>query len=83
MFHIVSRQLIVKELIPAIYRQTNVPYGPHDLALLLIVLAVGSLVDLKLPPYNLEAQHYHRLARATLALQPVLAEQSVVTIKVC
>jgi hypothetical protein len=73
---------MVHELIPVIYKQIHVPYGPHDLALMLIVLGIGSLVDLQLQPYNLEAQHYYRLARATLVLQPVLGEQSVVTIKV-
>lgn len=83
MFHIVSRHKLVNELIPIIYKQNPVPYGPHDLALLLIVLGIGSLVDLNLPPYNLEAQHYYHLARATLAIQPVLGAQSVVTIKVC
>ncbi|EDR10520.1 uncharacterized protein LACBIDRAFT_317008 [Laccaria bicolor S238N-H82] len=82
MFHIVSRQLCVNELIPTIYKQNAKPYGPHDLALLLIVLGIGCLVDLKLRPFNLEAQHYYQLARATLALQSVLAERSVVTIKV-
>lgn len=82
MFHIVSRQQLVNELIPVIYRQRNVPYGPHDLALMLVVLGIGSLVDLTQQPYCFEAQHYYRLARASLALQPVLAEQSVVTIKV-
>ncbi|KDR74952.1 hypothetical protein GALMADRAFT_249900 [Galerina marginata CBS 339.88] len=82
MFHIVSRHKLVNELIPILYKQVNTPYGPHDLALLLVVLGIGSLVDLNLPPYNLEAQHYYRLARATLALQPVLGAQSMVTIKV-
>jgi hypothetical protein len=82
MFHIVSRQQMINELIPAVYKQTQVSYGPHDLALMLIVLGIGSLVDLTLPPYNLEAQHYYRLARASLALQPILGQQSVVTIKV-
>lgn len=82
MFHIVSRQQMVGELIPVIYKRMRVSYGPHDLALMLIVLGIGSLVDLNLEPYNLEAQHYYRLARAAMALQPVLGEQSVVTIKV-
>ncbi|PPQ92520.1 hypothetical protein CVT25_010353 [Psilocybe cyanescens] len=82
MFHIVSRHKLVNELIPVIYKQTPVPYGPHDLALLLIVLGIGSLVDLNLTPYNIEAQHYYRLCRATLALQSVLGAPSVVTIKV-
>jgi hypothetical protein len=82
MFHIVSRQHMVDELIPAVYKQTRVSYGPHDLALLLIVLGIGALVDLDLPPYNLEAQHYYRLAKAAVTLQPVLGQQSIVTIKV-
>lgn len=82
MFHIVSRDKLVNDLIPIIYKQTSIAYAPHDLAFLLAVFAIGSLVDLNLPPYNLEAQHYYRLSRATLALQPVLGVQSVVTIKV-
>ncbi|PPQ66791.1 hypothetical protein CVT24_008700 [Panaeolus cyanescens] len=81
-FQIISRHKLVNELIPIIYKENPVPYGPHDLALLLTVLAIGSLVDSNLPPYNLEAQHYHYLARATLALQPVLGAQSLVTVQV-
>lgn len=83
MFNIVSRQTLVHELIPMVYKQTPVSYGPHELALLLVVLGIGSLVDLNLPPYDLEAQHYYRLTRATMVLQPVLGAQSMVTIKVC
>ncbi|KAG6864818.1 hypothetical protein C0991_006939 [Blastosporella zonata] len=82
MFQIVTRQQVIKELIPAIYKQSRVSYGPHDLALMLIVLGIGTLVDLNLSPYSLEAQHYYRLSRAALALQPVLGQQSIVTIKV-
>jgi len=87
MFQIVSRQQVVDHLIPSIYRprvdSLEPPgYGPHDLALLLIVLAIGALVDPALPPYNAEAQHYYRLARAALCLHSVFAKRSVVTIKV-
>ncbi|KAJ6613565.1 hypothetical protein B0H10DRAFT_2436370 [Mycena sp. CBHHK59/15] len=81
MFHIVSRRQLVDELIPAIYKQVCVSYGPHELAVLLITLGIGALVDLNLQPYNLEAQHYYRLAQAAVGLQPVLTEPSVVTIK--
>lgn len=49
---------------------------------MLIALAISALVDLNLEPYNLEAQHYYRLALAAMGLQPVLLQQSVVTIKV-
>jgi hypothetical protein len=82
MFSIVSRQQLVNELIPAIYKRIPTDYGSHELGLLYTVLAMGCLVDLSLPPYDLEAQHYYRLARAALALQPVLEDASVVTVKV-
>ncbi|KAJ7337354.1 hypothetical protein DFH08DRAFT_705678 [Mycena albidolilacea] len=81
MFHIVSRRQLIDELIPAIYKQTRISYGPHELAVLLITLGIGALVDLNLHPYNLEAQHYYRLAQAALSLQSVMTESSIVTIK--
>lgn len=31
-----------------------------------ILLAIGTLMDPKQPPYNLEAEKYHQLARAAL-----------------
>ncbi|KAG6808486.1 hypothetical protein H0H92_003983 [Tricholoma furcatifolium] len=80
MFQIVTRQQVIKELIPTIYKRVRVSYGPHDLSLMLIVLGIGTLVDLNLPPYSLEAQHYYRLSQAALALQPALG-QSIVTVK--
>jgi hypothetical protein len=82
MFHIVSRRQLIDELIPAIYKQVRVSYGPHELAVLLVTLGIGALVDLNLQPYNLEAQHYYRLAQAALSLQSIMTEPSIVTIKV-
>ncbi|KAF7292903.1 Fungal-trans domain-containing protein [Mycena indigotica] len=83
MFHIVSRRQLIEELIPAIYHQNGVlvDYGPHELAVLLVTLGIGALVDLNMQPYNLEAQHYYRLARAALGLQSILTKPSVVTVK--
>ncbi|KAJ7672609.1 hypothetical protein DFH06DRAFT_96982 [Mycena polygramma] len=81
MFHIVSRRQLIDELIPAIYKQARVSYGPHELAVLLVTLGIGALVDLNLQPYNLEAQHYYRLAQAALSLQSVMTEASIVTVK--
>lgn len=81
MFHIVSRQLLVSDIIPAIYKGRGV-YGPHDTALVFIVLAIGVLVDLNVEPYSLEAQHFYHLARAVFVLQPILTESSIVTVKV-
>ncbi|KAF8128704.1 hypothetical protein EV363DRAFT_1170417 [Boletus edulis] len=87
-FNIVSRQHILGELIPVVYRYARgqIPkqprsYGPHDIALLFIVFALGALVDPSLPPHNVEGQHYHILSRAAICLQSVFAQRSVVTIK--
>ncbi|KAF8176350.1 fungal-specific transcription factor domain-containing protein [Mycena galopus ATCC 62051] len=65
--------------------------GPHDLALLFMVFAVGALVQ---PPppggeedeahrqkVAAEADHLHQIARAALALQSVLEKPSLVTIQ--
>ena len=72
----------MEELIPMIYKEVPKPYGPHELALLLVILGIGCLLDLNLEPYNLESQHYYRLARASLALQSILTTQSFVTVQV-
>ncbi|KAG8216043.1 hypothetical protein J3R82DRAFT_8041 [Butyriboletus roseoflavus] len=88
MFSIVSRKHVQGELIPAVYgfasgQAPTQPrsYGPHDIALLFIVFAIGALVDPSLPPYNVEGQHYHILSRAAMCLQPVFMQRSVVTVK--
>jgi hypothetical protein len=81
MTQIVTRRQLVNELIPAAYRETGIPLRPHGLALLLVSLALGALLDLTQEPYNLEAQHYFFLARAAVAMQSILAEQTVLTIK--
>ncbi|KAF7358327.1 Zn(2)-C6 fungal-type domain-containing protein [Mycena venus] len=65
--------------------------GPHDLALLFMIFAAGALVQPQTSLGNeneahrqhvaAEAEHLHRIARAALALQPVLEKRSVVTIQ--
>ncbi|KAG2159403.1 uncharacterized protein EDB93DRAFT_1075422 [Suillus bovinus] len=85
-FPIISRQYVIGHLIPLIYR-TEIPslesshYGPHELALLFSALAIGALFDPDLPPYNAEARHYQRVARAAMCLQSVFSERSMATIK--
>ncbi|KAJ6606856.1 hypothetical protein B0H10DRAFT_2439911 [Mycena sp. CBHHK59/15] len=67
--------------------------GPHDLALLFMVFAVGALVvsaeDAEdehehhehMQAAAAEAEHLHQIARAALALQSVLEKPSLVTIQ--
>jgi hypothetical protein len=84
MFSIVSEQYLIDELIPAFYtrdRAQTRTYGPHDLALLLISFGIGAIVDLDLPPYGEESQHYYRLALSAVNLQSVQINPSIVTVK--
>lgn len=87
MFQIATYQQLTEDLLPSFYGQAvrsdtaGAEDGPHDLALLLIVFAVGALVDLSLPAYNVEAQRYHALSRAALALQPLMDKASLATVK--
>lgn len=76
--------------------------GPHDLALLFMVFAIGALVMPEEPgaldglaellpnqaaskstaqTRNALGEHYHQVARAAIALQPVLEKPSIVTIQ--
>jgi hypothetical protein len=52
------------------------PLLSHRLSLLFMVLAIGSLVDTRIPAYNLEAEKYHQLARAALFRNGLFDEPS-------
>lgn len=47
-------------------RLTDDPIVFHRLSLMFIVLAIGSLMDMSLNAYNLEAEKYHQLSKAAL-----------------
>ncbi|KAI0311789.1 fungal-specific transcription factor domain-containing protein [Amylostereum chailletii] len=88
LFRGVSRQQLMDEMIPAIYklRPAFPPEdysGPHDLALLMSILSVGRIVDLTLSAATAEAEgeHYNQLAMAALCLQPVMEKPSMITIQ--
>ncbi|KAH9027072.1 hypothetical protein EDB85DRAFT_1868569, partial [Lactarius pseudohatsudake] len=86
-FRNVTRQQLVDEMLPVIYGKraayADDSSGPHDLALLFGVFALGSVMDPSLPNSTAESEgeHYHQLAQAALSQQPVLVKPSVVTIQ--
>ncbi|KAF7798003.1 hypothetical protein EIP86_009213 [Pleurotus ostreatoroseus] len=53
------------------------PLLSHQLALMFMVLAIGSLMDTKRPAYNIEAEKYHQLARAALFQSPIFEEPTI------
>ncbi|KII91821.1 hypothetical protein PLICRDRAFT_38677 [Plicaturopsis crispa FD-325 SS-3] len=87
MTQILTRRHLISELLPTVYSEsadrTRVQrsFGPHDLSMFLGVIAIGALVDPELPPYNEEAQHYHRLSRAAFCIQNPVLRQSLSTVK--
>ncbi|KAH9052349.1 fungal-specific transcription factor domain-containing protein [Lactarius vividus] len=83
----VTRQQLINEMLPAIYGKqtayTDDYSGPHDVALLFSVFALGSVMDSSLPNSTSESEgeRYNKLALAALSQQPVLVKPSVVTIQ--
>ncbi|KAJ7035697.1 fungal-specific transcription factor domain-containing protein [Mycena alexandri] len=53
----------------------------HNLAVLYMVLALGTLVDLDMPAHSPEATEYYQLGRAALAIDSVLEEPSIAGIQ--
>lgn len=83
-FRGVTRIQLIDDMLPVVYRKQVAPpgedySGPHDLALLFIIFAVGALVEPE--PSNAEGEHFHQISRAALSLQPVLEKPSIVTIQ--
>lgn len=83
-FRGVTRVQLIDDMLPVIYKRQNAPVGedysgPHDLALLFVILAVGALVGQE--PSNALGEHFHQVARAAISLQPVLEKPSIVTIQ--
>lgn len=86
-FRSVSRHQLVNEMLPSIYKKLPYPSeeynGPHDLALLFSIFALGNTLDVSLPTRTAESEgeHYNQLALAALGLQSVLEKPSLVTIQ--
>ncbi|KAI0675641.1 fungal-specific transcription factor domain-containing protein [Trametes maxima] len=54
---------------------------PHLLAVLFFVFALGSLVDLTLPPCSAEAELYYRLGRSALSMRSVFDSPEIETVQ--
>lgn len=61
--------------------QPHAPATLHQLAVFYLMLALGALVDLALPAYSSEADHYFDLGCAALAVRSVFESPTVVTVQ--
>ncbi|CDO73245.1 hypothetical protein BN946_scf185008.g7 [Trametes cinnabarina] len=57
------------------------PLVAHQLSLLYMVFAIGSLMDTSRPAYNVEAEKYHHLARAALFQSPIFEEPTLTAVQ--
>ncbi|KAJ6538854.1 hypothetical protein DFH09DRAFT_1368755 [Mycena vulgaris] len=53
----------------------------QQMAVLYFILALGSLVDLELPPYSLEADHYFDLGCAAMSVRSLFEGPTLVTVQ--
>lgn len=53
----------------------------HNLSVLYMVLALGTLVDLEMPAHSPEATEYYQLARAALSIDSILEGPSIAAIQ--
>ena len=49
----------------------------HQLALMFMVLSIGSLMDVARPLYNIEAEKYYHLSRAALFQSPIVEQPTL------
>ncbi|KAJ8076435.1 hypothetical protein PM082_000858 [Marasmius tenuissimus] len=57
------------------------PVSPHRLAVLFLVLALGTLVDPTLKPYSNDAKYFFDLGKACLSLNSVLESSELATLQ--
>ncbi|KAF7376610.1 Zn(2)-C6 fungal-type domain-containing protein [Mycena sanguinolenta] len=74
------------ELLNLIYHpntgsQHQSPATPQKIAVLYLIFALGSLVDLDLPSYNSDADHYFDVACAAMSIKPLFENPTVVTVQ--
>ncbi|KAF5372365.1 hypothetical protein D9615_009254 [Tricholomella constricta] len=83
-FRPIKRDELFDVFMPGIYKAASSGMSknaPHALATLYFLFALGALLDLGLPPFSAEAEHYYELGRATLALRVVFDSPQVDTVQ--
>lgn len=71
MYNPISQQCFYEDIYPQFYTPnagppSDDPLLSHKMSLVFMVLAIGTLMDVHQPAYNVEAEKYHQLARAAL-----------------
>ncbi|KAI5997762.1 hypothetical protein EDC04DRAFT_2976965, partial [Pisolithus marmoratus] len=78
----VSKDDILSELLPAYYANnvlhiTQAGNNPHRLGLLLLIFAIGALLDPDQKSGNADAERYHQVARDAICFESMMAKPSL------
>ncbi|KAG5637686.1 hypothetical protein H0H81_003602 [Sphagnurus paluster] len=80
MYTPISENDFLETIFRPMYEQNGIYQGSvssHSLAVLFLVLSIGTLLDLNMPAHSPQAMHYYQLGRAALALDSVIEEQTI------
>ncbi|KAJ7689582.1 fungal-specific transcription factor domain-containing protein [Mycena rosella] len=81
-FRPIKRDELLGPFLQSIYApEDDSSTEPHALATLFFVLALGALLDLRLPPYNTEAERFYGAGRAALGLRAAYDSPLVDTVR--
>lgn len=72
-----ASETFLPNLIHSVYTTSLSALLPHRLGLFLMVLAIGTMVDLRHGPDRNKAEMYHNLARAALCEVPLMDDTSL------
>ncbi|KAJ7636037.1 fungal-specific transcription factor domain-containing protein [Mycena polygramma] len=84
MYTPISESDFYETIFRPIYESDGTSYqsvSSHNLSVLYMVLAIGTLMDLDMPAHSPEATEYYQLGRAALAIDSVLEEPSIAGIQ--
>lgn len=73
-YNLDASQTFMQNLLHHCYESPVESLSPRRLALLLMILSIGSLVDLNRPLGSLHGEAYHHLARASVCEIPLMEE---------
>ena len=57
------------------------PLMSHQLALMFMVLSIGSLMKVARPSYNIEVEKYYYVSRAALFQSPIFEEPTLAAVQ--
>lgn len=90
-FRPLKRDEIIDDILTPIYNvkkarddvnsEATTHISAHKMAVLFMIFASGALVDLTLPPYNVEAESYHQYARAALSMRSIFDSPAIETVQ--